>query len=62
MNKYVQLVSHGTPQSHSPSINVENIDVVVNIAYVFGYSPLGYQDEHIESHPSPSHVEVDSHT
>ena len=41
VNKYVQLVSHGTPQSHSPSINVENIDAAINIAYGFGSSPIG---------------------
>ena len=36
----MQLVSHGTPESHSPLINVENIDAVVNIAYGFDSSPL----------------------
>ena len=41
VKKYVQLVSHGTPQSHSPSINVENIDAAVNIAFGFGSSPIG---------------------
>ena len=34
-------MSHGTPQSHSPLINVENIDAPVNIAYEFGSSPIG---------------------
>ena len=58
----IQLVSHGTPDSHSLVINVKNIDSAVNIAYGFGSSPLGDQDEYIESQPSPSHVEVDSHT
>ena len=33
-------MSHGIPNSHSPPINVENIDVAVNIAYGFGSSPL----------------------
>ena len=53
-------MSHGTPDSHSLPINVENIDVVVNIAYGFRSSPVGDHDEYIESHPNPSHVEVDS--
>ena len=31
---------HDTPDSHSPSIDVENIDAIVNIVYGFGSSPL----------------------
>ena len=31
---------HDTWDSHSPSIDVENIDEVVNIAYGFGSSPI----------------------
>ena len=34
-------MSHGTTKSHSPPINVENIDAAVNIAYGFGSSPIG---------------------
>ena len=34
-------MAHGTPQSHSPSINVVNIDAAVNNAYGFGSSPIG---------------------
>ena len=37
----IQLVSHGTPQSHSPPINIENIDAAINISYGFGSSPIG---------------------
>ena len=34
------MVSHDTLDSHSPAIDVENIDAVVNAAYGFGSSPL----------------------
>ena len=34
------MVSHQTQDSHSPTIDVDNIDVAVNAAYGFGASPL----------------------
>ena len=34
------MVSHHTPDSHSPTIDVDNIDVTVKVAYGFGASPL----------------------
>ena len=34
------MVSHHTPNSHSVTIDVDNIDAAVNIAYGFGASPL----------------------
>ena len=34
------MVSHHTPDSHSPMIDVDNIDAAVNDAYGFGASPL----------------------
>ena len=43
MKKYTSGV-HGTPQLHSPPINVENIDAAVNIAYGFGSSPIGVRN------------------
>ena len=33
-------MSHDTPDSHSPLIDVENSDAAVNVAYGFGSSPL----------------------
>ena len=33
-------MSHHTPDSHSPTIDVDNIDAAVNVAYGFGASPL----------------------
>ena len=33
-------MSHDTPESHSPPIDVDNIDAAVNAAYGFGSSPL----------------------
>ena len=33
-------MSHDTLDSHSPTIDVDNIDAVVNAAYGFGASPL----------------------
>ena len=33
-------MSHDTPDSHSPSIDVDNIDAGINIAYGFTSSPL----------------------
>ena len=36
----IELVPHETPYSHSPMIDVDNIDAVVNVAYGFGASPL----------------------
>ena len=34
------MVSHHTPNSHSVTIDVDNIDAAVNVAYGFGASPL----------------------
>ena len=34
------MVSHHTPDSHSPTIDVDNIDAVVNATYGSGASPL----------------------
>ena len=34
------MVSHHTPYSHSPTIDVDNIYALVNVAYGFGDSPL----------------------
>ena len=34
------MVSHHTQDSHSPTIDVDNIDAAVNVAYGFGASPL----------------------
>ena len=31
---------HHTPDLHSPTIDVDNIDPAVNVAYGFGISPL----------------------
>ena len=36
----IQLVSHDTPDSHSPTVDVENIDATFNAAYGFGSWPL----------------------
>ena len=35
-----QLVSNDTPNSHTPPIDANDIDVVVNAAYDFGSSQL----------------------
>ena len=34
------MVSHHTPDSHSPTTDVNKIDATVNVAYGFGASPL----------------------
>ena len=34
------MVSHHTPNSHSLTIDVDNIDAAVNATYGFGASPL----------------------
>ena len=34
------MVSHHTLDSHSSTIDVDNIDVAINAAYGFGASPL----------------------
>ena len=37
---HIQLVSHDTPELHSPAIDVDGIDASVNATYDFGDSPL----------------------
>ena len=36
----IQLVSHDTPDSYNPVVDVDDIDATVNVAYGFGASPL----------------------
>ena len=40
----MQPVSHGTPDSHSLEIDVDDIDVAFNVAYDFGASSLAVRN------------------
>ena len=39
MLTHLQLVSNDTPESHTPAIDVNDMDATINATYDFGASP-----------------------